>query len=58
MVITEYGKYLHDDKKFLEYFNKFEGKSYNSFDRKFTIREFLKLVEHLSGDTVECGAYK
>lgn len=58
MVITEYWKYLHDDKEFFNYYTKFEGKSFNSFDRKFTIREFLKLVEWLSGDTVECGWYK
>ncbi len=58
MVITEYGKYLHADKEFLDYYHRFEWKSYNSFDRKYTIREFLKLTERLSWDTVETGGYK
>lgn len=58
MVITEYGNYLHQDKKFLEYYDSFEWKSFNSLDRKYTIRELLKLTEWLSGDAVECGWFK
>lgn len=58
MVVTEYGKYFEEDKNFIRYYNSFEWGNYNSFDRKFTLREFLKLTKNLSGDTVECWGFK
>ena len=48
-----------EDKEFLRWYEKFCGtKNYRSLDRKYTVRELLKLVEEISGDTVECGSYQ
>lgn len=55
--VSEYGKIWLEDKTFFDYYHKFVGKSYNSADRKFFLRSLLSLVDHLPGDTAECGAY-
>jgi hypothetical protein len=48
-----------EDELFLRWYELFCGSdNYRSLDRKYTVRELLKLVEAVPGDTVECGAYR
>ncbi|NWF39501.1 methyltransferase [Mariprofundus sp. NF] len=48
-----------EDAEFLKWYERYCGSNnYRSLDRKYTIRELLKLVEGVAGDTVECGAYQ
>lgn len=58
MIHTEYWKIFLTDKFFLSYFKKFEWNNYNSFDRKYTLLQFLKLIKNLKWDTVECWVFK
>lgn len=56
---SEYGRIFLDDVAFLSFYSRFMDKdNWHSLDRKYTLREMLKLVSHLSGDIAECGAYK
>ena len=56
---SEYGRIFLDDEEFLSFYRRFMDKdNWHSLDRKYTLREMLKLVSHLPGDIAECGAYK
>jgi len=56
---SEFGRIYLDDDNFLKYYESFEGtKNYHSLDRKYALKELLKLSLNLEGDTAECGAYK
>jgi hypothetical protein len=55
---TDYGKIWLEDKGFFRHYEKYNnGNDYRSADRKYFLRELLSLIEHLPGDTVECGVY-
>lgn len=54
---TEYGRTWLEDDDFFEYYRKFSPDNPTSADRKFFLRELLKLIDDLPGDTAECGAY-
>jgi len=52
-------KIWREDEEFLKWYERIDcSNNYRSLERKYTVRELLKLVEGISGDTVECGAYK
>jgi O-methyltransferase len=54
--LTEYMKLWFEDEGFIREYRRFED-SDRSADRKFFIRELLKLVDELPGDTAEAGVY-
>ncbi|MGK7887261.1 MAG: TylF/MycF/NovP-related O-methyltransferase [Crocosphaera sp.] len=56
---TEQGKIWLQEQEFFEFYEKYQGKSkhYHSADRKYFVNSLLSLVEHLPGDTAECGVY-
>jgi O-methyltransferase len=55
--LTELMKVWYEDHAFLEEMRRFDPTERSS-DRKFFLRELLKLVEHLDGDTAEAGVYE
>ncbi|CAM5771655.1 TylF/MycF/NovP-related O-methyltransferase [Bosea minatitlanensis] len=56
---SEYGRLFLEDREFISYYEHImDPGNWHSFDRKYTLRELLRLVEHLDGDMAECGAYK
>ncbi len=56
---SEYGRLFLEDQEFLEYYEKFmDPQNWHSLDRKYVLRELLKLVSSLDGDIVECGSYQ
>lgn len=56
---SEYGRIFLDDEPFLEYYRRFmDPGNWHSLDRRYTLRELLKLVSHLPGDAAECGAHR
>ena len=56
---SEFGRIFLEDEDFLAFYKRFmDIDNWHSLDRKYTLREMLKLVAHLDGDIVECGAYK
>ena len=60
-LIGDYGKYCFEDIDFLEYYQQFEGstsKNPHNFERMYNLNQLLKLVDNISGDTVDIGVYK
>ncbi|HAC66274.1 MAG TPA: methyltransferase [Cyanothece sp. UBA12306] len=57
---TEEGKIWLQDQDFFKFYQKYRGNSqhYRSADRKYFVNSLLCLVEHLPGDTAECGVYR
>lgn len=56
---SEYARIFLEDEEFLEYYRRFmDPDNWHSLDRKYTLRELLKLCIHLDGDAVECGTYR
>jgi hypothetical protein len=56
---SEYARIFLEDEEFLAYYKRFmDPGNWHSLDRKYTLRELLKLCVHLDGDAVECGTYK
>jgi O-methyltransferase len=56
---SEFGRLFLDDEKFLTFYRRFmDPENWHSLDRKYTLKELLKLVIHLNGDAAECGCYK
>ena len=56
---SEYGRLFLEDRAFLEYYRRFmDPGNWHSLDRKYTLDQLLKLVQHLDGDLAECGAYR
>jgi len=54
---TERAKTFLHNHAFLQEYGKFE-RNPHSIDRKWTVIQFLKLVQNVDGDTVECGAFQ
>ncbi|MCH2129523.1 MAG: TylF/MycF family methyltransferase [Pirellulaceae bacterium] len=56
---SEYSRSWLADDEFFRYYERFHGKeNYHSADRKFLLKNLLKLVDGLPGDTAECGVYQ
>jgi len=56
---SAYGRLILEDEDFLAYYaGIMDPGNWHSFDRKYTLNQFLKLVQHIEGDVAECGVYK
>src|SRR3954462_4738443 len=55
--LTDFMKVWFEDHAFLEEVRRFDPTERSS-DRKFFLRQLLKLVDHLDGDTAEAGVYE
>ncbi|HLI18170.1 MAG TPA: TylF/MycF/NovP-related O-methyltransferase [Rhodanobacteraceae bacterium] len=55
--ISDDYKLWREDKQFLDDFNRMSPGNPYSQDRKWTLREFVKLSNALPGDLAECGCY-
>lgn len=56
---SEFGRYFLSDEAFIHDYEDLVGEdNYHSLDRKYTLDQLLKLIQHLPGDTAECGAFK
>jgi O-methyltransferase len=55
--LTDLMKVWFEDRAFVDGMRRFDP-SERSIDRKFFLRELLKLVDHLDGDTAEAGVYE
>lgn len=56
--LTDISLAWREDHSFIDWYEKHVPENYRSLDRKFMVRELLKLTENVPGDTVECGAYR
>jgi len=58
-VPSEYGRSWPRDQEFLDAMRRFEGRAnVRSLDRKWMLKELLKLVRKVDGDTAECGTWR
>jgi len=55
--ISDDYKLWRDDRQFLDDFNRMSPENPYSQDRKWTLREYVKLSNALPGDIAECGCY-
>jgi ABC-type polysaccharide/polyol phosphate transport system ATPase subunit len=56
---SEFARIWLKDEGFLRYYERFmDPGNWHSLDRKFALKELLKLVVHLPGDLAEVGVYK
>jgi O-methyltransferase len=55
--VTELMKVWYEDRALFDEMRRFDPTE-RSIDRKFFLRELLKLVDHLEGDTAEAGVYE
>ena len=55
--IGEWGKISFLDKSFLNYYLKYDKTNYRSYERKYFLKELLKLTKKIAGDTAELGVY-
>lgn len=56
---SEFGRSFLDDADLLSGYIKFHGHgNWHSLDRKFFLRELLRLVDDIEGDTAECGVFE
>ena len=46
------------EQEFLADYERFDRQNYRSFDRKFAMKELLKLALPLDGDLAECGVFR
>ena len=58
-IFSDYGRSFLDDSEFRGYYRAHAAKhGYQSYDRRYTLDQFVKTVGRIDGDTVECGAYE
>lgn len=58
-VMSEFGRRWTADQDFVRDLEPFEGRgNRRAFDRKWMLRELLKLVRRVEGDTAECGVWR
>jgi hypothetical protein len=56
--LSEFGRCMFADGEFLSDYERFDRANYRSYDRKFALKEFLKLALPLAGDLAECGVFR
>ena len=57
-VFSEFGRSWLQDEEFFRYYRRFDDSNFHSADRKYLLRELLKLVHHVPGAFAECGVYR
>jgi O-methyltransferase len=56
--LSEFGRSIFFDAEFISDYERFDRSNYRSFDRKFAMKELLKLALPLEGDLAECGVFR
>lgn len=56
---SDFGRIFLEDKKFLAWHKQYvTNDNFHTLDRKYTLKELIKLTKYIEGDTVECGVYQ
>jgi O-methyltransferase len=56
--LPEFERSMFCDKEFRRDYERFSVTNYRSYDRKFAMREFTRLVLHIDGQFAECGVFE
>jgi len=54
---SEFGRIYLEDEQFLQDYLRFDRVNFHSFDRKYFLRELVKMIVPLNSDTAECGVF-
>ncbi len=54
---SDIGRIFLDDQAFIALYRRYHGDDH-AYDRLYCLRELLKLVAHIPGDTAECGVFE
>ena len=57
-VIADHGRVMLNDESFRTVFEKFSDDNWTSFERKWNLKEFLRLTEGVEGHFAECGVFR
>lgn len=57
-VIADRGRYILKDRDFRAYFERFSADNWKSFERRWNLGEFLKLLTSVPGQLAECGVWR
>ena len=57
-VIADHGRVILEDESFREFFAHFSDENWTSFERKWNLKELLKLIADVPGDFAECGVFR
>ena len=57
-VIADHSRVMLDDAQFMRTFARYSDENWTSFERKWNLREFLRLVDELPGHFAECGVFR
>ncbi len=57
-VIADHSRIMMNDAKFIETFRRYSNDNWCSFERKWNLRELLRLVGNVPGNYAECGVYR
>lgn len=57
-VIADHSRVILEDVAFRRFFSQFSDENWTSFERKWNLKEFLKLTRGISGDFAECGVFR
>jgi O-methyltransferase len=56
---SEFGRKFLEDQQFAEFYtNRVSSLNFHSYDRKYLLKEILKLAKDVPGDTIEVGVYE
>ena len=56
---SDFGRIYLEDQPFLDWYQQHVSrKNFHTLDRKYLLREFMKLVRDVDGDTAECGVFE
>ncbi len=57
-VIADHGRVILEDQAFKQIFRRFSDENWTSFERKWNLKEFLRLTDGVAGDFAECGVFR
>jgi hypothetical protein len=57
-VIADHGRVILDDESFRTVFEKFSDENWTSFERKWNLKELLRLTDGVAGHFAECGVFR
>lgn len=56
--INDHGRIFLDDDEFRNWFERFAENNYKNYERRWTLKELLRLLPAVPGDLAECGVYQ
>lgn len=56
-IFNDFGRLHFEDDYFKQKYIRFDNKNLRSYDRKYTVWQFMNHIKHIPGHTAECGTF-